>query len=61
MPMNAPKQILVDPLSARSLLLETAVNGYPLGTATGFVVQKGNQPYLITNWHVVAGRNADTG
>lgn len=58
---SAPKRILIDPLSARSLLLELYGNGNLLSTATGFVVQCANQPYLITNWHVVSGVNPDTG
>lgn len=27
----------------------------PVGSATGFVVGKGNEFYLLTNWHVVSG------
>ncbi len=51
----------IDPLSLKSLLVETAVNGRPLGTATAFVVQPDSDSYLITNWHVIAGGAADTG
>jgi hypothetical protein len=29
-----------------------------LSDATGFVWQQGRHSYLITNWHVVTGRNA---
>lgn len=31
-----------------------------LGTATGFFWRKGGKPYLVTNWHVVSGRNSFT-
>jgi hypothetical protein len=31
------------------------------GNATGFIWRRGPQHYLITNWHVVTGRNAETG
>lgn len=32
-------------------------NGLELGTGTGFVVLHKEKPYLITNYHVAAGRN----
>jgi hypothetical protein len=47
-------------LSARSLLIEMAVNSNALGTATAFVVESSGKHFLITNWHVVAGRDPDT-
>ncbi len=53
-------QIFVDPLSHVSLLLQARGNGQPLGHATGFVVFKDGKHYLITNWHVLAGRNPVT-
>ncbi|MBG6100173.1 S1-C subfamily serine protease [Micromonospora vinacea] len=43
--------------SVQSLFLEAMANGEVLGTGTGFVVEHGNRPYLITNYHVVAGRS----
>ena len=46
--------------SYASLLIESLVNELPLGTATGFVVVRNGFPYLITNRHVVRGRNQDT-
>jgi hypothetical protein len=58
--VTSPRQILIDPLSAQSLIIETSVKGQSLGTATGFVVESGGEKALITNWHVVAGRNPDT-
>lgn len=32
-----------------------------LSSATGFVYERSNTPYLITNWHNVTGRNPATG
>lgn len=32
-----------------------------ISTATGFFWQINDQPYLITNWHVISGRNPFTG
>ncbi len=58
---DAQNQILIDPLSARSLQLELYVNDQLLGSATGFPVESNDEYCLITNWHVVAGRNPDTG
>jgi hypothetical protein len=55
-----PEKIFIDPLSIRPLYLILVKNDKVLGTATGFVVQKGSNHYLITNWHVVAGRNLET-
>lgn len=47
--------------SAPSLLLRPTANGQPLSTATGFVVSWDATHYLITNWHVLAGRDRLTG
>lgn len=58
--MTAPRQINIDPLTVCSLLLETVVNDQSLGTATGFCVNHVDRTFLITNWHVVSGRNPDT-
>lgn len=49
------------PPSTRSLLLTSKVNETPLSYATGFTVIVDEQPFLITNWHVVSGRNPETG
>lgn len=57
---TAPGKIFIDPLTIRSLYLIQVKKDKVLGTATGFVVQKGTNNYLITNWHVVAGRNPET-
>jgi len=51
----------IDPLSTRSLSLATLVAGTPLAVATGFIVEFQAKPYLMTNWHVVTGRDPATG
>lgn len=56
-----PPTIVIDTLSATSLLLTPRFNEIPLASATGFTVSWNDIPYLITNWHVVTGRNPDTG
>jgi hypothetical protein len=53
-------QITVDPLTFVSLLLQPRCNGLPLASATGFIVSKDGKDYLITNWHVLAGRHPKT-
>lgn len=47
--------------SAQSLLLRLQGNGNDLGTATGCVARRAGRSFLITNWHVLAGRRPDTG
>jgi len=50
----------ITPPSVQSLLLVMQSQGQPLGTGTGFVAQTAKGPVLITNWHIVAGRNPQT-
>jgi hypothetical protein len=47
----------IDPLSARSLYLSALKGNEKLGSATGFIVSRGEVHYLVTNWHVVTGRS----
>lgn len=47
--------------SVQSLFLVSRSNGHDLGTGTGFVVNHAGNPYLITNYHVAAGRHPETG
>ncbi|MFI9274023.1 trypsin-like peptidase domain-containing protein [Kitasatospora sp. NPDC052896] len=51
----------ISPLSAASLMLTPTANGHALGTATGFVYAHAGKQFLITNWHVVSGRNRVSG
>jgi len=43
----------IDPLSVTSLQLKIRHNDVEIGTATGFVLQKNGNYYLLTNRHVV--------
>lgn len=58
------KQINIDRLSLVPLFLELLLESYAnqgsLGSGTGFVIQKENQAYLVTNWHVLSGRDPAT-
>lgn len=56
-----PRQRWVDPLSGTALHIVPLFNEVSLASATGFTVNVRGVSYLITNWHVVSGRNADTG
>lgn len=53
------KTIIIDPLSTTSVYLHQINNGQIIGSATGFIVEKNNHKYLITNWHVVSGRHPE--
>ncbi len=57
--MADPKTIVIDPLSCTSLRVELRARGKQLGTATAFVVQTESGSHLITNWHVLSGRNPE--
>jgi hypothetical protein len=58
-----PTNIEVDPLSWCSVRLRLTARGQTLATATGVTVwlPERAQVYLVSNWHVFSGRNADTG
>lgn len=56
-----PRRISIDPLTVTSLLVVTGANDNVLSSATGFVVLHEDRPFLITNWHVLTGRHADSG
>lgn len=50
-------QISIDEFSVKPLFLETYYQQRQLSVATGFIVKRGENFYLITNWHVVTCRN----
>ncbi len=52
--------ICLDPLSYTSFFVEQLYQGQTMGTATCFFVKRHEVPYLITNWHVVTGKNPKT-
>ena len=51
----------IDRFSLCAVPLEFLANGMLMGVATGFVWKLHEQHYLITNWHVITGRNTQTG
>ena len=51
---------LIDPLSATSLRVTPKFNSIELGSATAFTVIHDGRAFLVTNWHVATGRDADT-
>ncbi|MBA2400766.1 MAG: trypsin-like peptidase domain-containing protein [Bradyrhizobium sp.] len=51
----------VDGFSLATIPLVPLYNDRALGNATGFVWLHEGQHFLITNWHVVSGRSAETG
>ena len=54
------KEITINPLSVVSLKLEKVYKNEIISFATGFIVERDNKYYLITNWHVVSGRHPST-
>lgn len=51
----------IDELSAIPLWLTAVRNQEEVAHATGFVVRHADTNFLFTNWHVVTGKNAETG
>ena len=51
----------IDRLSTTSSKLTLYCNGHVLGPATGFIWMIGKRLFLVSNWHVLAGRNTYTG
>jgi transcriptional regulator with XRE-family HTH domain len=51
----------IDAFSLTTVPIQQFANGQPMKSATGFVWKEGEQHYLVTNWHVVTGKNAATG
>jgi hypothetical protein len=53
------RQNEIDRLSASIVPLELRSGKRRKGTATGFLYSRNSKTFLITNWHVVTGRNAE--
>jgi hypothetical protein len=51
----------VHPVSLQSICLELVAGERVVGTATGFAVDAGSHPFLVTSWRVVTGRDNVTG
>lgn len=47
--------------SFQSLIVFPKFGEMGLGSATGFVVKRNEEPFFVTNWHVVSGRDWITG
>jgi hypothetical protein len=54
------RPLIVDPFSLPSLLIQPCANGNVLSSATGFAVIEAGSPHLVTNLHVVTGRDTET-
>jgi hypothetical protein len=54
------KPILVDPLSLTSLHVDLKFNSISLSSASAFIVRWEKSYYVVTNWHVVTGHDADS-
>jgi len=51
----------IHPVSRCTTPLEGYFNETSLGISTGFFYSENNQVYLVTNWHVLTGKNPITG
>jgi len=51
----------IHPVSRCTTPVETYFNETSLGVSTGFFYRKNKQDYLVTNWHVLTGKNPITG
>lgn len=54
------KIVAINPYSLTSYYVDILFNDIKLSNATCFFTQQDEKNYLVTNWHVVSGRNADT-
>lgn len=54
------ESIRLDIVSLMSLKVETYFNDQKLGEATAFVIQSSGKHFLVTNRHVLSGRNPET-
>jgi len=50
----------IDPLSLRSLMIRLKANGTVIASGTGFIMRHKDILYLVTNWHNLTGKNAET-
>lgn len=58
--MDAKDTIIVNQYSLASYYVEVFFNEIKLSNATCFFTKRNGTRYLITNWHVVSGKDADT-
>lgn len=57
--MEKEKNITVNPYSLASYYVDLFFNDKKISNATCFFKRQKEKLYLITNWHVVSGKNAD--
>ena len=50
----------IDPGSTVTTPIRTFFGETPVGLGTGFFMEARGQTFLVTNWHVVAGRHFET-
>jgi hypothetical protein len=50
----------IDVFSSTAYFLETHANGLSTGVGTGFLWHQQGRYHLVTNWHVLSGRNPET-
>jgi hypothetical protein len=55
------KRASFNPLSQASYFVTSRFNETIISTATAFFITRNSKLYLITNWHVVSGRNPENG
>lgn len=60
-PPSSFRSVRVDPFSASTICLKICSGNAVLGSATGFFLSSGSRTYLISNWHVFAGRDRYSG
>jgi hypothetical protein len=58
--MQPTESILASPWNHAVCLLETYANKRALGTGSGFFWNRNGRAYLLTNWHILAGRNTES-
>lgn len=58
--MEDIKSVDVNHFSNASFYVESCFDDIVLSNATCFFVERNEKVYLVTNWHVVSGRDADT-
>jgi hypothetical protein len=59
--VSVTQQIFIHPLSVVPLHLEVLRTGTTMGFGTGYIVVRAGVRYLVTNGHVVTGRDPSTG
>ncbi len=58
--MDSEETKIVNQYSLASYYVEVFFNDIKLSNATCFFTKRNDKRYLITNWHVVSGKDADT-